>query len=109
MREVAAFLPIIYTGNCDYAEDVKKAATANLRAGLLKPIQDGKMEWKESYGGQWMMLLDGSAIDKKANHHPQTGRRSGSTTSSPTCSRTTMPSLCPTGARSGGGVGGLWW
>ena len=44
-KELAAFMPIVYTGICSYARDVKTAVAANLRAGLLKPIQEGKMEW----------------------------------------------------------------
>jgi hypothetical protein len=71
-KELTAFMPIVYTGICMYARDVKTAVVANLRAGLLKPIQEGKMELRESYRGQWMLLLDGSCIDKKVRHHPRT-------------------------------------
>jgi hypothetical protein len=72
-KELVAFAPIVYTGICNYAQDVKKAVAANLGAGLLRPIQEGKMGWRESFGGQWMLLLDGSAINKKVRFHPQTG------------------------------------
>jgi hypothetical protein len=57
---------------------VKKAAAANLRTSLLRPIKDGKMEFKAYFRRQWMVLLDGSALDKKARYHPPTGTIIGS-------------------------------
>lgn len=76
-KELAAFVPTIYTGVLNYAADVQKAVVANLRAGFGQPILDGKIEWRRCFSGQWMMALDGSANDKTLSFHSQTGTMIG--------------------------------
>jgi hypothetical protein len=72
-KELAAFVPIIYTGALNYTADVKKAVVANLRASFGRPILEGKMPWRRCFAGQWMIALDGTANDKTLSFHSQTG------------------------------------
>lgn len=76
-KEMAAFVPVIYTGVGNYAGDVKKAVAANLRNSIGQPILDGKLGWRQCFAGQWMMPLDGTANDKTLSFHSQSGTMVG--------------------------------
>lgn len=72
-KELAAFVPTIFTGADKYAADVKAAVVANLRVSLGQPIVEGNVPWRRCFAGQWMMALDGTANDKTLSFHSQTG------------------------------------